>query len=188
MFEPQRIFQRGEDLISEEANVAAALAQTWGIETDESFPKLHIDLEAILFKGSHIRINFVTSSPDPDTPHISTKSIQDLNKSPEQHLIELLNEDFCVIVTTHSEIAASQLKARIDSIDLNAEIVLKNEDIITDKGIKIISTSDQSGVILPDNKIAIIPETELYGRRRSHKTPKKKSTKHNKSTKNIKKH
>ncbi|MDP6297974.1 MAG: transcription-repair coupling factor [Acidimicrobiales bacterium] len=176
LFEPQRIFQRGEDLISEEANVAAALAQTWGIETDESFPKLHIDLEAILFKGSHIRINFVTSSPDPDTPHISTKSIQDLNKSPEQHLIELLNEDFCVIVTTHSEIAASQLKARIDSIDLNAEIVLKNEDIITDKGIKIISTSDQSGVILPDNKIAIIPETELYGRRRSHKTPKKKST------------
>jgi len=175
LLEPKRIFQRTNDLIAEEINVGVALAQTWGFNTDENFPKLHVDLEKILSKSDHKITNFISSAPDPSTPKLHTKTFQDSNKAPKEQLIELLKEDYCILLTTDNEAAAALLKAKLVSNDINAEVIHSTENILVKKRVNIVLSTGQRGVILPEIKTAIISEAEFYGKRRSHRTPKKKS-------------
>jgi len=174
MLEPNRILQRTNDLITEELNVGVALAQTWGFNAGESFPKLHIDLEKALLKNNQKIINFVSSSPDPATPKLPTKTFQDSNKAPEEQLAELLENDYCIFFTTENEAAAALLKSKLMANELNAEVISLNERNSVKNGINIVPSTDQRGVILPDIKTAIISEAEFYGKRRSHRMPKKK--------------
>jgi len=174
LLEPNRILQRTDDLITEELNVGVALAQTWGFDASRNFPKLHIDLEKALSKSNQKIINFVSSSPDPATPRLPTTAFQDSNKAPEEQLAELLKNDYCIFLTTENEAAAALLKSKLNANELNAEVVSLTENNSVKNGINLVPGIDQRGVILPDIKTAIISEAEFYGKRRSHRIPKKK--------------
>ena len=160
--------------MAEEENLAATLAETWGIEADQDFPKLHIDLEKALSQRNKKILNFVTSTPDPTIPTLATRRFQDSVKTPHEQITDFLDDGYCVILTVEGENAASLMKSKLDVVDITAEEMPEKENIQVKKGVFITSTPSQINVILPDIKTAIISESEFYGRRRSHRTPRKK--------------
>ncbi len=174
LFDPQKIFQRSQDLMTEEENLAVTLAETWGIEADQDFPKLHIDLEKALSQKNKKILNFITSTPDPTIPTLATRRFQDSVKTLHEQITDFLDDGYCVILTVEGETAASLMKSKLDLIDVTAEKMPEKENIEVKKGVFITSTPSQINVILPDIKTAIISESELYGKRRSHRVPRKK--------------
>src|SRR5919108_6541299 len=48
LVEPRRMRDRAADLLAEEADLAGALAQTWGAATDRDWPRLHLPFDRLL--------------------------------------------------------------------------------------------------------------------------------------------
>ncbi|WP_420620729.1 transcription-repair coupling factor [Candidatus Poriferisocius sp.] len=186
LLEPGRLRDRASDIAAEEADLAGALAQTWGA-TGEEFPRLHVDYDRLLVACSSPVWTMTAVPPGPTTPVVSVggwaSAIGDPS-APVEQVSRLLGEGYRVRVAADGEGSANRsaavlrehgvdLPVRIgegagfgDASDPGASAGVRDA---SDSGSCVVVAPLQRGFVLPDSRLAVLGEADLTGRRRAHR-------------------
>ncbi len=174
LLEPGRLRDRAADIAAEEADLAGALAQTWGAAGEE-FPRLHVDYDRLL-SACESPVWTMTAVPaSPSTPVVAVggwaSAIGDPS-APVEQVSRLLAEGYTVRVAADGAGSATRSAAllREHGADLPAntggEAGLGGS---SDLSGSVVVAPIQRGFVLPDARLAVLGEAELTGRRRAHR-------------------
>jgi transcription-repair coupling factor (superfamily II helicase) len=171
LIEPRRMRDRATELLAEEDDLAKALASTWARDPDKTFPRLHASPDALLASsGSFWTID---STPDsPETPVVEASGWGPVGGDASgltTRLSELLAQKYRVIVAADGEGSAQRLHELLLDHGLDLPITDGNS-LTTRPGGHIVVAPLHRGCTLPNAKVAIVAESDLTGRRRSHRT------------------
>ncbi len=184
LVEPRRMRDRGNDLLSEEADLADSLARTWGaLDADDhhDFPRLHLAFDRILAKTTAPVVT-VTSVPEsPDVAVLEASGWDTPGEALAGRMSSALNAGSRLVVTADGAGSADRLA------DLLAEWGLhpQRHDAVDEStrstaftpGGHLVVAGLERGFYLPSVGLGIITEHELTGRRRAHRKAKKRKRK-----------
>ncbi|QXC61013.1 transcription-repair coupling factor [Aquihabitans sp. G128] len=158
--EPRRLRDRAEDILAEEADLAASLARTWEVGPDRTFPRLHSEFGE-LFAATSVPVWTVTVTPDgPDVATVAATGWNPVVGDGEglvRQLRDLLDQGYRVVVAAEGEGSALRLG-----------------DVLRDQGLELpveVGSLDR-GCVLTGAKLAILAESDFTGRRRAHRAPR----------------
>lgn len=168
IIEPVRSLDRGRDLIKEEAELAAALAPTWGESAPEAgeHPALFLDLETAIGPRPHLQMPVVATGPSVQTLNIT--SLDATPGDPESvasGLNRLLTRGITTVVAMDGETAAD----RVSRILGEEGLVLKRRDELETASSAIVPVGIHRGFVAPSLGVAVLGEREIAGRRRAHR-------------------
>ena len=174
LLEPGRLRERAADIAAEEADLAGALAQTWGAAGEE-FPRLHVDYERLMANCSSPVWTMTAVPAGPSTPVVAVggwaSAVGDPS-APVAQVSRLLGEGYQVRVAADGEGSANRSAAvlREHGVDLP---VRSGEGAGfgggSDSGGCVVVAPLQRGFVLPDSRLAVLGEADLTGRRRAHR-------------------
>ncbi len=170
LIEPRRMRDRAQDLLAEEADLAAALAGTWARDPELQFPHLHADPDRLLAStGSFWTID---ATPDgPDTPFVESTGWGPIVGDGAGHVArirELLSAGERVIIAADGSGSAERLRSLM--LDHELEFVIAGADAdLTRPGAYITVAPLHRGFHLPRARLSVLAEADLTGRRRSHR-------------------
>ncbi len=174
LLEPGRLRDRAADIAAEEADLANALAQTWGA-AGEKFPRLHVDYDRLL-SACQSPVWTMTAVPaSPSTPVVAVggwaSAIGDPS-APVAQVSRLLAEGYRVRVAADGAGSATRSAEllREHGVDLTVDT---GGDAgfggASDPAGCIVVAPIQRGFVLPDARVAVLGEADLTGRRRAHR-------------------
>jgi len=179
LVDPKRMRDRAHDLLAEEDDLARALASTWARDAEKSFPRLHAEHDQLLASSKSLK----TLSLIAPSESLETKAVQSTGWGPitgdgeatAQRLLQLVSKKWRVIVA--SEGAGSAL--RLAEVFASHGVAVHNysdkqgPDVdLTKPGVYVVVAPLHHGCTLPDCLLAIISESDLTGRRRTHRAPR----------------
>jgi len=175
LIEAQRTRARAADLLEEEADLARSLAVTWGVEApedsddgDNALPRLHVPLDRVL---GHTNAPLWTFSVAPESPDVVALSTTGWDaptgegRGPIPQLQQLVADGYAVTVTADGRGSAPRIAALLAEKGIELQLA----DAASTRSSGIVVAALNKGVVLPDLKIALLPEAELTGRRRAHR-------------------
>jgi transcription-repair coupling factor (superfamily II helicase) len=169
--EPRRLRDRAEDVMAEEADLAATLSRTWGADT-ATFPRLHVPLDDVLARSTVAAWSVVPVPESPDTPAVTATgwapAIGD-GESFGMRVQRLLGDGYRLTVAAESGGSAQRLASvlRDQGSDLPVvEGALDHADL-TRPGGRVVTAPLHFGCVLPGVKLAVVTEADLTGRRRT---------------------
>jgi transcription-repair coupling factor (superfamily II helicase) len=183
MAEPRRLRDRASEVLADEADLARTLAKTWAARSGpddtaaetERFPTLHLPPEHLL-RGLPAGALTLVSVPDsPDTAQVVTQRWEPAVGGGEAltaQLRRLLAEDYRVVVAAEGEGSAGRLHELLAEHGLDLPIRAGDAPDLARPGGRIVVAPLHSGAILPEVRLAVLAETDLTGRRRTHRTPR----------------
>ena len=163
LIEPRRMRDRAVDLLAEEDDLARALASTWERDPDKAFPRLHAHPDRMLSNGdAPWSMDSVPESPE--TPVVQASGwgpVVGDGAGLVARLTQLLADGYRVVVAADGEGSATRLSALLldQGLDLSGRVVV---------------APLHHGVTLPAAKLAIVAESDLTGRRRAHRRPRRR--------------
>ena len=168
VFDPARARDRARDLVKEEADLAGALAQTWGDRSPDpaSQPALFMEFEASLPERT------LDAPPIPTRPEDDRIEVSGLDATPgdpesvASGLSALLGRGIDVVVAMDGDAAALRVERILGENGLqlpSADQMKKGERSA------ILSEGIHAGVVLPLLGVAVLGEQEIAGRRRAHR-------------------
>ncbi|MCY3861563.1 MAG: transcription-repair coupling factor [bacterium] len=174
LLEPGRLRDRAADIAAEEADLANALAQTWGA-AGEKFPRLHVDYDRLL-SACQSPVWTMTAVPaSPSTPMVAVggwaSAIGDPS-APVTQVSRLLADGYRVRVAADGAGSATRSAEllREHGVDLSVDT---SGDAgfgrASDPAGCIVVAPIQRGFVLPDARVAVLGEADLTGRRRAHR-------------------
>ena len=170
LVEPRRMRDRANDLLAEEADLATALASTWGRDGSLDFPRLHADTDRLLAAGQQVWT--ISSTPEsPDSPMVNASGWGPVVGDGEglaNRLRDLLADKFRVIVAADGQGSAQRLAGLLLDRGLDFAIVGPSTDL-TQPGGYITVAPLHRGCTVPAAKVAVVAEADLTGRRRAHR-------------------
>ncbi|MCY3910527.1 MAG: transcription-repair coupling factor [bacterium] len=156
LLEPGRLRDRAADIAAEEADLAGALAQTWGA-AGEQFPRLHVDYDRLLSDCSSPVWTMTAVPAGPSTPVVAVggwaSAIGDPS-APVDQVARLLSEGYQVRVAADGEGSANRSAAVLSEHGVDLPVVV---------------APIQRGFVLPASRLAVLGEADLTGRRRAHR-------------------
>ena len=174
LLEPGRLRDRAADIAAEEADLAGALAQTWGAAGEE-FPRLHVDY-ARLLGACESPVWTMTAVPaSPSTPVVAVGGWASAIGDPSAPVVQvsrLLAEGYRVRVAADGAGSATRSAALLREHGVDLPIAAGG-----DAGLGgasgpagcIVVAPIQRGFVLPDARLAVLGEADLTGRRRAHR-------------------
>ncbi len=187
LIEPRRMLDRAKDLIAEEDDLARTLAGTWARDPDKEFPRLHADPDALL-AGNHAGLWSIDSSPEsPDTPIVEASGwgpVSGDGSGFAQRLAELISQGYRVVVAADGSGSATRLHALLldQGLDFPIRKQPPGEIIDLKPGGHIVVAPLHRGVTLNSAKLSIVAESDLTGRRRAHRTARRRPPRDSTST------
>jgi len=170
LIEPRRMRDRADDLLAEEADLAKALASTWGRDAALDFPHLHAESSRLL--AGHQQLWTIASTPEsPESPMVNASGWGPVVGDGEglaNRLRELLVDGYRVIVAADGDGSAQRLSNLLLDRGLQFSIVTDKADL-TKPGGYIVVAPLHRGCTVPAAKVAIVAEADLTGRRRAHR-------------------
>jgi transcription-repair coupling factor (superfamily II helicase) len=168
MVDPVRALDRCRDLIKEEAELAAALAPTWGDAAPPAgdHPPLYIDLEESLSARSYLAMPSSPSRPSDLVLRIS--SLDAVAGDPEsvaRGLNRLISSGITTVVAMDGGAAADRVARTLAEEGLALERMERLERPVA----AIISTGVHKGFVSSELGVAVLGEQEIAGRRRAHR-------------------
>ncbi|MCI0543864.1 MAG: transcription-repair coupling factor, partial [Actinobacteria bacterium] len=166
--DPARVFDRVRDLIKEEAELAAALAPTWGEKAPPAgeHPALFLDLEEKLEWRRHLRM---PSTPTrPEDPALATGSAGVTPGDPEsvaRGLGRMIAGGSVVVVAMDGTPAAD----RVSQALTESGLALARVDRLITPISAVIPVGIHRGFVLTEPAVAVLGEQEIAGRRRAHR-------------------
>ncbi|MCI0677973.1 MAG: transcription-repair coupling factor [Actinobacteria bacterium] len=166
--DPARVFDRVRDLIKEEAELAAALAPTWGEKAPPAgeHPALFLDLEEKLEGRRHLRM---PSTPTrPEDPALATGSAGVTPGDPEsvaRGLGRMIAAGSVVVVAMDGAPAAD----RVSQALTESGLALARVDRLITPISAVIPVGIHRGFVLTEPAVAVLGEQEIAGRRRAHR-------------------
>ncbi|MBI2710873.1 MAG: transcription-repair coupling factor [Actinobacteria bacterium] len=161
LVEPRRMRDRAADLLAEEADLATHLARTtWDVPEGTDVPSLHLPFDRLL---SHTAAPAWTVTVTPEGPDVATVRATGWNPvvGDGAGLVDqakaLLRDCYRLVVTADGEGSAARLAA-----------LLRDNGIEPEMRVRPL----ERGCIVPGVKLAVLSESDLTGRRRSHRAPR----------------
>ena len=200
LLDPRRIRDRATELIADEEALASALALTWGVagssEQTEgrdgnalpgvagsvepggvSFPRLHVPFERLLQK---CQASVLTVLPVSEGPSVATMSahawepvLGDVSRL-ARRLSTLADEGFAVALCAEGDGAAARLTSSLADEGLVVSASTSDEEL-SRPGVRTTIASLDRGFVVPGAKVAVLAESDVTGRRRSHRPPKSRA-------------
>ncbi len=169
-FDPVRGHDRSRELVKEEAELAAALAPTWGHGAPEAgaHPALYLPLEQVLGAAP-----IVEAPPAPASPDEAALAVRGLDAVPGEAesvaaaLARLRGQGLDVVVAMDGAPAAD----RVARLLTGAGIDLGRSEALDEPGSAVVGSGIHRGFVAPDLGVAVLGETEVAGRRRAHRRP-----------------
>jgi transcription-repair coupling factor (superfamily II helicase) len=177
LVEPRRMRERAVEIADEEADLAGALAVTWGAE-GRDFPRLYLPFDRLL-SGTNASVAMLSPAPEgPGTPTISTMGWDPVAGGPERllaQLRELAAKRYKVVVCAENAGTAGRLARSLQDEGISATIVEGAGvsgplDIGPGGGLRVVVAPIDRGFIYPALQLAVLAEGDLTGRRRPHRT------------------
>ena len=166
--DPSRAYDRARDLVKEEAELAAALAPTWGEQAPQAgaHPALFIDLEHSLSGRRYLSL---PSSPTgPSNQVLEVRALDAVPGDPASvaaGLNRLLGRGIDTVVAMDGEPAADRVARAL--IDEGLE--LPRLDSLSSARSAILPVGIHKGFVAPGVGVAVLGEQEIAGRRRAHR-------------------
>ncbi len=170
VFDPVRGDDRSRELVKEEAELAAALADTWGHGAPEAgdHPALYLPLDDSLGGRPIIAAPALAAGPDDRLLGVeSLGAVPGDAESVATGLAKLLGRGIDTVVAMDGEAAA----ARVSRLLGEAGLELQQRDRLDGPGSAVLATGIHHGFIAPDLNLAVLGEQEVAGRRRAHRRP-----------------
>ncbi|MFM7755838.1 MAG: transcription-repair coupling factor, partial [Actinomycetota bacterium] len=174
LIEPRRMRDRSVDLLAEEADLAKALASSWSRDPDRQFPRLYCEPDRLLGsqRGSW---NLIPVADGPDSALMTASGWGSMGggEALADYLRTLLADGYRVVVAAETEASADRLSSTFSSAGI--DLALYRPGIVPDlsgPGGAVVTASLQRGFHIPSAKVAVITESDITGRRRSHRTPR----------------
>ncbi|MEE8407399.1 MAG: transcription-repair coupling factor [Acidimicrobiia bacterium] len=168
LVDPTRSLDRCRDLIKEEAELAAALAPTWGEAAPEAgdHPALFLDLESAIRGRAHLRI--LSSPTGPGDRVFEITSLDATAGDPESvaaGLSRLFQRGISVVVAMDGETAADRVARTL----ADQGLAIDRLDALTNLRSAVVSVGIHKGFVAPGLGVAVLGEQEIAGRRRAHR-------------------
>jgi transcription-repair coupling factor (superfamily II helicase) len=166
--EPSRALDRARELVKEEAELAAALAQTWGDQAPEAgaHPALFLDLEESLSGRSHLRLPVSPSGPSDQVMEVrALDAIPGDPASVAAGIGRLLGRGLDVVIAMDGSAAADRVARTLGEHGL----ALDRRDSLPAPGSAVIPIGIHRGFVAPALGVAVFGEQEIAGRRRAHR-------------------
>ncbi|MFA5882896.1 MAG: transcription-repair coupling factor [Acidimicrobiia bacterium] len=165
--EPRRIRDRAQELLDDEAALAATLATTWGA-VGEDAPRLSLSFERLLAHTPAGATNVLATPESPDTPLLQATGFDPVVGASErvgQRLAQLRNDGYRVVLAADGTGSAARLADVLheDGVDTTRDAIAPGE-------IGIVVAPLERGAVLGAAKVALVAESDLTGRRRVHRT------------------
>ncbi len=161
LVEPRRLGDRAGEILAEEEDLAAGLAKTWGTDA-AGMPRLHAGFESLL-EGVAAPVWMMPGTPDsPSTPALAASGWDRTHGSVEPLAARL------------SDLKANGYRTVLAAPDSTAQ---RLSALLADHGARVeqFGASLHRGAVLSDLKLAVLAETDVTGRRRTHRTPRTRS-------------
>ena len=179
LVEPRRLRDRAGDIADEEADLAASLARTWGLESAEGLPRLHVGFDRLL---THTEAPTWSVTPVPESPE--TPAVSSLGWSPAvgegdalmRQLRQVVNDGYRVVVCADGDGSASRIDKLLAEHGLSFRSYVDEVPAarqLLEPGGSIVVAPLERGCILPSVKVALLAEADLTGRRRMHRPPRR---------------
>ena len=158
--EPRRLRDRAQELLDEEAALAATLATTWGAGDPDHAPRLSLSFDRLL---AHTRAGnaLVLAGPDrPDTPVLAASAFDPVVGDVDglaSRINGLRAEGFRILVAAEGTGSKQRIEQILTDVGAPADVVVAPLD---------------RGAVLPGARLALIAEADLTGRRRVHRAPR----------------
>ncbi|MGK2928216.1 MAG: transcription-repair coupling factor [Acidimicrobiales bacterium] len=168
LVEPRRLRDRAAEFLAEEADLADSLARTWGAVTPgpdgavehHDWPSLHLPLERVLASTDAPTWQVTTAPEGPDVATVQAFAFQvalgDEDRRRRQ-LRELQTDGYRIVVAADGDGSAARLRELLDEAGVGGEIFVEPLE---------------RGCVLPGVRLAVLAESDLTGRRRSHRKAK----------------
>ena len=181
LVEPRRIRDRGLDILAEEADLAKALASTWGRLNEPgneiNFPRLHADPDAVLDGAEQLPTFHLLAESDAEVhdaiPGFNASGWGPLSGDASiivSRLAELVREKNRVFVLADTNMSRERLTESLkqggaDVILLDSVSTLKQPEL--PPAIYVATARMHFGAYMPSAHVALITESDLTGRRRT---------------------
>jgi transcription-repair coupling factor (superfamily II helicase) len=166
--EPVRMRQRAAEIADEEADLAGALATTWGAEGE--FPRLHLGFDRLLAR-SGASVSMMVAVPEgPSSPVLTTRAWSPVaggNEGVLSELRQLASKKSMVAVCAETAVTASRLSEALSAEGVTAPVA----EEASERTSVVVAPVDR-GFSYPALGIGVLSESDLTGRRRPHRAPR----------------
>ncbi len=176
--EPRRLRDRAQELLDEEAHLAAALAPTWGVPEGQEMPRLSLEFDRLL---AHTKSGWtpVIAIPDkPDTPQLLATPFDPIigdSAALSDRLRSLRSQDYTVLLCAEGRGSADRIAQLLADEGVTADVhaaIPDRSPLLDVPGIHLVIAPLDRGVLLPAHRLALVSEADLTGRRRVHRKPR----------------
>ena len=175
--DPKRMRDRAKDLLAEEDDLAKALASTWARDAERAFPRLHLDIDQLFGPSQSLNaLSLSLPSEAIDAPTVQSTGWGQATSDAEataKRVQQLITDKWTVVIAAEGESSAQRL---IEVFTQNGVIVRdlskSKEADLSKPGTYVVVAPLHHGYSLPQVKLAVIAETDLTGRRRTHRQPR----------------
>ncbi len=190
LIDPRRMRDRAAELLDEEAALAGALARTWGavdangVPTGAGpFPQLHLPFDRLL---AHTEAPVWTMTTAPEGPQTTVIPAMGWNSPHAQgasgdgnaviaQVKSLAMDGYRIILAADGEGSADRIQAALREDGIAADVIPKGyePDLSSNRTkqghIQIVVQPLERGFIMTGPKLAVLSESDITGRRRSHR-------------------
>ena len=179
LLDKKRLRSRVVDLLEKEMKLAESLSKTWSFDGSE-LPELHVSFDRTIGSCRAPIWSIDSTRADIDTKEIKAMTFdavkgvaasRNTNHKNLDRLRELLEKNFSLVIAADGEGSATRLLEIFEREGLPVKVGSGNLGSEF-RGIRIAVGSIESGFILEDSRFALITESEITGRRRTHKPSK----------------
>ena len=187
LVEPRRMRDRGSDLLAEEADLAASLARTWGVDRAEvaagrgddsaaaggdhraRFPRLHLPFDRLLAKADAPSIAVTAVPEGPDVAVMTASGWEAPGEALAARVGKLAADGTRVVVAADGAGSAKRIGDALGEWGVTPTDHGTDQLAAFDPGSHLVVAQLQRGFVLPDVGVAVLTEADLTGHRRAHR-------------------
>ena len=179
LLEPRRMRDRAADVIGEEESLAGTLATTWGAASDRGWPRLHLPFDRLLAHTS-APVWSVTPTPEgPDTVALEAHGWDPVvgdSGGVGRRVAELLAGGYQVVVAADGPGSAARIAGMLSEQGVSLPVLTDPPDEPLGHRSGVVVARLQRGFVIPALELAVLVESDLTGRRRTHRAPRVRRT------------
>ncbi len=172
LVDPRRMRDRAAEILAEEEDLAGSLAAAWGAG-DRDLPRLHLPFDRLLAHTSAPAWTMTTMPEGPDVHTVQAAAWFAVAGDGERlvgQLRDLSATGHMVVVAADSAASAERVDRLLREHGVSYEVLAEGAVLDPERksGAIVVAPMDR-GVILSAIKVAILAESDLTGRRRTHR-------------------
>lgn len=173
VIEPALVRRRVLEIIAEEQDLAATLARTWRVG-DGAMHRLHVEFDRLLAGAVAPVWTILDTADSPDTAALAAHGWDTVNSTLEprvNRLRDLIADGYSIVLCCDLPASARRLTELMASNGLVFSPAAKPADLTRPGGHVVVAPLSR-GALLPGSKLAVLAESDITGRRRTHRRPR----------------